>query len=249
MTHSIVNIAYKYVIATCILTGLFSCGPDDAEDAQPVSALITIENISNETTYTGQSGSITLAMAPGLYAVTTSAPTMVFTPGEAASADIEALAETGDPVALQTTLRADDRVRSAGLTGDRDNVNYKENPILPGTKTVLPITFYPGDKLAIAMMLGPSNDTFLGTRAEGIDLGSLEEGEVDISSGLLAWWDAGTEVNEPLGEGMYQPSSMAGTEAGEEESGVIQEATLGDAERDIALPQVSDVVRVTFTLQ
>lgn len=242
--------------ALLLLTLFTACntasGDDEEEEREPKRILLEIEHVGNaEQTYLDAQGKpVTLALAPGVYSVRAPGPSdfALFSPGEAASAELEALAETGDPMPMLAALMASDTSKSAGLTGDQANADYEESPILPGAKSVLPITFEEGDVLELAMMLGPSNDTFLGT-VKPIDLSSLEEGVWQFGPEDLGWWDAGTEVNEPLGRGSNQPAAAPGVDSGEpEDGGVVSVATHGDEAAGIALPPIEGVLRVTVTI-
>lgn len=229
---------------------LTGCGPAQEPEHPEMrrSILLVIENISDaEQTYRNtEDEPVVVAFAPGVYSVLGSEEmnNPIFTPGSRASAELEALAEAGDPMPMRTSLAP--LSKSSGLTGDQENADYEESPLLPGKKSVLPLRFEEGDTLVFAMMLGPSNDTFLGT-AKPIDLSNLEEGIWEFGADELAWWDAGTEVNEPLGHGAHQPASSPGVASGEAQEGVITAATYGDEEAKLALPEVRDVIRITVT--
>ena len=92
---------------------------------------------------------------------------------------------------------------------------------MPGTKAILILDVVEGQAFVAASMLGPSNDTFVATKPGGIDASSLiVQAPQDITSSFV-WMDAGTEVNEPLGEGPNQVSNAPGTDSGQEEQGKI----------------------------
>ena len=74
----------------------------------------------------------------------------------------------------------------------------------PGKAYAFEITASPGDSLSFATMVAESNDLFFATANGGI---ALFEGNQPISGDVtryVALWDAGTEQNEPLGEGINQ---------------------------------------------
>lgn len=224
-----------------------SCTPEPTAP-EPITVQLLIENVSTSQTFTSSGGEpIHLALAPGVYA-TSAALTPFFTPDAPASAPLEALAEAGDPSPMLEALRADPHIERAGLTGDIDNPTYEEDPILPGKSTLLTFTYVPGEeRLFFAMMIGNSNDVFLAPRdPRGLDLERLPEGELDVSA-LLLWWNAGTEIDEPLGQGMFQPATAPGTESGTPEGGVIHPSALTSSTGERLLPAVEQVVRVKLT--
>ncbi len=225
------------LILILIMMGMMaSCGDSPDSPSETRRLLLTLEHIGEANTYTGSQGQdVVLALAPGVFTVSRT-PSQLFTPGAVATDELEALAEFGEPTGLLEASRQQAAISMAALTGDIDNADYEESPILPGARTTLVITYEPGDRLELAMMLGPSNDTFLGSLDGGIDLDALEDGEVPAEM-LLGWWDAGTEVNEPLGEGMHQPPATTG----EEQNGTITLVSGGMTK----LPGVENVIRLS----
>lgn len=223
------------------------CQDDEPEPAPaPVLLRLTLENISAAQTFVGADGQpVTLALAPGVFFVT-SDPGEVFAAGQMASKPLEVLAETGSPVELLERHQSAAYVSQSGIIGDVNNPDYKESPLLPGGRAgfVVELEAAPSEaRLVIAMMLGPSNDTFLGTPDGGILLDELEPGE---QTTILQWWDAGTEVDEPLGVGEHQVSRAPGTETGQEQGEALQDARLMDEQGEALLPAVSQVVRLTI---
>lgn len=234
-----------------VLLVIVSQGCADAEPEpapEPVLLRLTLENISTPQTFTGADDKpVTLALAPGVFFVTSDSA-KIFAKGQAASKPLEVLAETGAPVELLELHQGAPYVSQSGIIGDVNNPDYKESPLLPGGRAGFVVELEPGEqaseaRLVIAMMLGPSNDTFLGTLDGGIALDALKEGEQTM---LLQWWDAGTEVNEPLGEGAHQVSQAPGTETGQEQGESLQSVVFVDGQGATLLPQVAQVVRLTI---
>lgn len=228
---------------------ILSQGCQEAEPAPapaPVVLRLTLENISAAQTFVGADDEpVTLALAPGVFFVT-SDPAKVFAAGEVASKPLEVLAETGSPVELLALHQGATYVSQSGIIGDVNNPDYQESPLLPGGRAgfVVELEAPASDaRLVIAMMLGPSNDTFLGTPDGGIALDELEPGE---QTTILQWWDAGTEVDEPLGAGEHQVSRAPGTETGQEQGEALQDARLMDEQGQALLPAVNQVVRLTI---
>lgn len=82
----------------------------------------------------------------------------------------------------------------------------------PGAALETTVQAPPDARLSVAFMLVPSNDLFVAPGPEGIPLFS------DITkqplngpvTSLLRLWDAGTEADQPLGEGDTQANNLAG---------------------------------------
>lgn len=212
---------------------LAACGSDGVSG--PVEVSLRLTNVSDDTNWAlGDGATLTVGLAPGAFVVTT-APDGVFAPGQPATAELETLAEQGDPSALLASLSSDEAVSDADVVGDRDNPDYRESPIGPGGEATFTTVLGEGETLVVAVMLGPSNDTFLGTPEGGLTVDAVAEG-ADLT-GRMVWWDAGTEVDEPLGEGSHQPS-VSESGAGEPEG-----APVGPQD-DLDLPGVAEVVRL-----
>ncbi len=101
-------------------------------------------------------------------------------------------------------------------------------PAMPGEAFEFVIKAKAGDHLSFASMYGQSNDTFVGTNEAGIalyyDSGKAISGDV---SDQVSLWDAGTEVNEPLGKGPNQAPRQASPDAGTPENGTVQPVAFG----------------------
>jgi hypothetical protein len=99
-------------------------------------------------------------------------------------------------------------------------------PAMPGEAFEFTVKAAPGDYLSFATMYGESNDNFFATVEQGISLfddnGSPVNGDVSDQIGI---WDAGTEVNEPLGEGPNQAPRQPAPNTGEAESGTVEVIT------------------------
>lgn len=115
--------------------------------------------------------------------------------------------------------------------------------ITPGNSYEFTVKAAPGDRLSFASMYGQSNDTFFAPDENGIalydEMGAPFSGDVSEQVWL---WDAGTEVNEPLGEGPNQAPRQASPDAGEPENGVV---TLVDD--PMHFPPAAELMHVTLT--
>ena len=116
----------------------------------------------------------------------------------------------------------------------------------PGEAFEFVVKAKPGDHLSFASMYGQSNDTFVGTNEAGIALydasGKAISGDV---SDQVSLWDAGTEVNEPLGKGPNQGPRQASPDAGTVENGTVQPTAFGGEWP----ASVADLTKVTLTPQ
>jgi Spondin_N len=103
-------------------------------------------------------------------------------------------------------------------------------------------TFYadPGDNLTFATMFVQSNDWFFGPGLRGIPLydadGNANSGDV---TDAIYLWDAGTEINQTVGEGPDQAPRQSGPDTGA--SDPIKRVRLV---RSRALPAVNELVNV-----
>lgn len=92
-------------------------------------------------------------------------------------------------------------------------------PIGPGGSFELHFAAAPGDKLTFATMFGQSNDLFLAPDGDGIAL--FDDDELPVSGDVtdqVTVWDAGTEANQPLGEGSDQAPRQAAPDTGDPDS-------------------------------
>ena len=231
-------------LACAIFALSFGCGEAEPEPEQTTKIRVTLENVAGDGTHALSDGSpLTVALAPGLYAVSADGE-LLYRAGEDASAGLERLAELGDPLTLQSAIAPD--ALDQGIIGDVDNPDYKESPVLPGQVANFVVEVEAGQLLEVAMMLGVSNDTILSAPG-GVDLldalGDADTAEITSSFG---WVDVGTEVDEPLGEGANQPSSDPSIDAGDDEGATVQAVLAADLAAQ-GLPAHSDVVKITIT--
>lgn len=115
-------------------------------------------------------------------------------------------------------------------------------PIVPGQQYTLEIAAAPGDVLSFATMFVESNDLFFAPYPDGIGLFDRATGDplrADVTDQVFLW-DAGTEVNEPLGTGAHQAPRQARPNSGETEANPIS-IVAGDA-----APVVADYLRASI---
>lgn len=115
--------------------------------------------------------------------------------------------------------------------------------ITPGNAYEFTVKAALGDRLSFATMYGQSNDTFFAPDENGIalfdEMGHAISG--DVSDQVLLW-DAGTEVNEPLGTGPNQGGRQESPDAGEPENGTVEIVQPNDE-----FPPSPDLMTVTLT--
>lgn len=138
----------------------------------------------------------------------------VFTTGDAASAELEALAELGNTAPLSTAFNtANSDFSDATLTAGAPPI------ISPGEIATQVINGGDNSYFSYASMIIPSNDTFIGNGDPlAFNVGNLGINE-SLTIDVTRFYDAGTEVNDPLDGGAF----VAGVDGtlGTDEGGVI----------------------------
>ncbi len=117
-------------------------------------------------------------------------------------------------------------------------------PLLPGGAYSFDVYAVPGQRVSFATMLVQSNDLFLAPADDGL---ALYSGDTPISGDVtdqVTIWDAGTEIDQPLGSGEDQAPRQTGPGAGApDEIGTVRMLMGGDR----GLPEIGDLVSVTVT--
>ena len=101
---------------------------------------------------------------------------------------------------------------------------YDEAAASPGESFVIEFEARPGDRLSFAAMLIESNDFFFGTSDLGFEL--FPDGQPRSGAVEAIIYNAGTEVDEPLGQGDHQPSRQAAPNTGDNEDGTVEDSEL-----------------------
>ena len=119
-------------------------------------------------------------------------------------------------------------------------------PALPGGAYAFDIEAQPGDTLTFATMLAQSNDLFFAPDEQGIALFDMDGQPVsgDVSD-QVELWDAGTEINQPIGEGDQQAPRQDAPNTGADEMGAVQ--LVSDLDDGLAYPAADEIVAVTVT--
>ena len=181
-------------------------------------------------------------IAPGVFA-THGDPGLLFNSGTTASPGIEAMAEDGNPAILGAEVLAGGGYRTADAFAVPDGA-MAPGPLYPGGTYSFQATAVHGEYLSFATMLVQTNDLFFAPAPEGIDLfpdGQPLSGDV---TDMIMLWDAGTEVNEKPGVGLFQAPRQLAPNTGADEMGMVR--LLDDTM--FTYPGVGQVVMVTVTL-
>ena len=116
-------------------------------------------------------------------------------------------------------------------------------PATPGKTFSFTFTANAGERLAFASMYGQSNDFFFGPGADGIALfdSSGKPRSGDVTSEVLLW-DAGTELDEPLGTGPNQAPRQSAPNTGDPDPNTaVRQVT------DTSVMPVTAMIKVTLT--
>jgi hypothetical protein len=232
--------------------------PERLTDADTVSFLVRIENVSNAGTLRlSAGGAVAIPLSPGVWAIHTGA-NPILSPGEVdAGLGLKGLAEAGIAGAFAANLQAVPGVRSAGVfdkplgrrrgmpRGQTDRAS-SSRMLQRGQHFEFTVHARPGDRLSLAAMVAQSNDGLIATGRDGIELfdaaGRPISGEV---TSQLSLWDAGTEVNEEPGTGRNQGLRQGAPHAGDPERNPVR--PMSEAEFGQLWPPTVKMVRVTIS--
>lgn len=182
-------------------------------------------------------------IAPGVYA-SHADPGLLFHPGTTASPGVEAMAEDGMPAVLGAEVLLTGGFRSAGAFAIPIG-EMMPGPLYPGGAYGFEVTAVHGEYLSFVSMLVQTNDLFFAPPPEGIALfpdGQPLQGDV---TSMVMLWDAGTEVNEKPGVGLFQAPRQLALNTGMDEMGMVR---LLDDEM-FTYPETGQVIRVTVRLK
>jgi len=145
---------------------------------------VTITNLSPGQTFTPQ---LVVTHSPNSRFVQGAEP--LFELGEPASEVLEILAEDGDTAPLMDSLAnfATDMITIDGLLG-------------PGQSSSVVIRARPRDRLSVAAMLIPTNDTFMALLSMELPIRRGREAQMQVPA-----YDAGTEANDQNCQNMPGP--------------------------------------------
>jgi hypothetical protein len=157
-------------------------------------------------------------LAPVAYTVH-SAANPIFTPGQKASGGLETLAEDGGPGDLVSMLPGEAGAAAVGRGASGPG------PIFPPDGNyAFEIMAAPGDHLSLATMLVQSNDWFYTLQNQPLFDAAGKPIKGNFTH-VVELYDAGSEVDEPIGFGANQAPRQAGPNTGPAEGGVVQQVT------------------------
>jgi len=202
---------------------------------------VTITNVSNP--IITSEGERELKLTPGVWAV--HLPTaQLFQAGlPDAGMGLEAIAEMGNPNSLYSAISNAPGVVKADKF-ESSYYSWFPSEATPGDGYSFVVEASPGQKLSFASRVTESNDMFIAPMNGGIDLfdayGYPMSGDV---TNMVSLWDAGTEYNEIIGEGMNQ-----GVDA-DDADGLITYDTIQPVsytDQGFLFPVAPDLVKVTI---
>lgn len=197
-----------------------SCGDSDpapASDPTVAEFSVTIRNVASDDALVTEAGDpVDVALSPGVWSVDDPSVFLV-SPGDAASAGLESLAESGAPSDFLTEARQ--RLEEARSFGGDSSSSYGDQPMMPGARVSFGFRATEGQAFSLATMFGQSNDIIIATDAPWplFDAAGLPY----VGTIPLTYFDVGTERNEEPGVGANQAPRQANPTDGEPESEVI----------------------------
>lgn len=185
---------------------LFETGqPDDGNGLEGVAEDGTAGPLGEYlATLTGTSTPV----APGVWVTHDDSVALFELGGTDAGLGLEALAEDGDPAALDGALDGLDGVDHVGVF-DTPTGADEPGPVLPGGSYTFTVPVS-GDRFSLATMFVQSNDWIFATPVDGLALADLDG---DITDQLLVV-DPGTEIDERPGFGPNQAPRQSGPDVG-----------------------------------
>lgn len=235
-----------FALAIMTLTG---CGGGGGDGQR---FLLRITNVSTpETIQLSDGSTIATPLSPGVLVVHTAPGPFFSNNAPDRGEGLEAIAEDGSPAELAASLGARVGTEFESVTVFNTPVGATEpGPIFPGDSYEIEFTAEPGDRVNFATMFVQSNDLFFGPAGPGIalfdDAGNPVSGDFTAQSPI---WDAGTEINQPLGEGPDQVVQQAGPNTGAADPNNAVRLIPDPAAEGLAnLPADADVIQVTIEL-
>jgi hypothetical protein len=159
----------------------------------------------------------------------------LFTPGQRASTGLERLAEDGGPGDLVMMLMGEHGAAAVGRGADGPG------PITaPHGNYSFVITANPGDELSFATMFVQSNDWFYALQNQPLFTADGTPIRGDFTH-MVKLYDAGTEVDGPIGFGPNQAPRQAAPNTGPAEGGMVTMVT------QAPYAQAANVLHLTIT--
>ncbi len=191
---------------------------------------VTVEQLTTDHTLRLPDGSATKApISPGI-ALVHSGANPLFTIGKPARAELQRIAEAGQPEDAIASMKKAKGVSQVVMFQRTDTFTVQAKP---------------GDMLTFATMFGQSNDCFYGPKGGDVALfdkgGKPMMGEHAVE---VVLYDAGTEVNQVPGIG---PDQGPRQDPKTWRQGELEHATVQPVRDTFAYPPVAEVIRVTIS--
>lgn len=210
------NISEMAIPASPLAPGVFAIHGDDwrlFETGQPDTGN-GLEGVAEDGTagplgdYLATMTGTATPIAPGVWVTHEDSIALFELGGTDAGLGFEALAEDGDPAALNDSLSDLDQVDHVGVFNIPDGADAP-GPVLPGGSYSFTVPLS-GDRFSLATMFVQSNDWTFTTPEGGIAVADLNG---DITDQLLVI-DPGTEIDQQPGFGADQAPRQSGPDVG-----------------------------------
>jgi hypothetical protein len=240
------------VLTSCMLI-LCTATSCDRSSVDPTVFEIRIENISPVPSFTAQNGAGVVNFFSSAFAAIHLNPGFLYTQNQPDySQGLQELAENADVSKLLQSFRAADNLEVIGLANEPSSGSI--GILAPGQSFTLLLSAVSKDaRLSLATCFLQGNDILLMTPEGGIRLFN-DEG-VPVSGDLtpfFAFYDIGTEVNEPPGIGANQvlrqgDAPMGQVSAGARESQPVR--LLGDVNDGFRYPALGSSIRISIQVR
>jgi len=182
-------------------------------------------------------------LSPGAYIVhRNDADSPLLLPRDAANAGLEAVAEDGNTAPYPSA------VPGAAIFNTPVGADAP-GPIGPGSAYEFTVSAIDGDKLGFVTMFIPSNDWFYTPTDADNSLDLFTGGQPfsgEVAAADIAIWDAGTEIDEEPGTGIYQVQRQSESNSGPADPDTRVSSLTG---RGQSVSLNGPVLRVTITPQ
>jgi len=207
-----------------------------AEDGKPAALA----------TYLAANTGITYPVSPGVWLLHKAGTKPLFAAGAAdLGKGLEAIAEDGDPTALNSNRASLDGYLAGGIFNIPVG-GSSPGPLLPGSKYQFVFDASPGDSLSFASMLAATNDVFIAAKDSGIPL--FDEEGVALTGNVsdqFFLWDAGTEGNEEPAIGLNTVTNQLSANTGTAGEGKVQLLSAVTTDTYV-YPTVQSILKVTI---
>lgn len=244
MKNRLLTLRSTLLILICTVS-LASCG-GSSKDATVFK--ISFKNISKTPTFTAQNGAGVVVAYSSLLGVVHTGKSPIYTLNAKAPKGLEELAEAGNPSEYLQDITVAENVEVVGVANQ--TATDSSGLLAPNdTFTLLLSAQDPADSLSLAVSFLQANDIIVSTPENGIPLfkadGTPFSG--DISS-QFAYYDVGTEANEPPGLGVNQVLRQGTAPAGQVSAGTAENGVIKSLNDGFSYPPVSSTLQVTISV-